>query len=170
VLGAVFLYNSLVRKRNLVQEAWSGIDVQLKRRYDLVPNLINTVKGYGKHERELFETVTRTRQTAIAAQGVAEQGKAENALTQAIRSLFAVAENYPDLKASANYLDLQKNLATVEDEIQMARRYYNGTVRDLNTTIQSFPVVLFARSLGFKEAEFFEIELALQRETPEVKF
>jgi LemA protein len=168
-LGGVTLYNSLVRKRNLVQEGWSGIDVQLKRRYDLVPNLINTVKGYGKHEREVFEKVTNARKEAMQATGVAPQGQAENALTQGIRSLIAVAENYPDLKASANFLELQKSLSAVEDEIQLARRYYNGTVRDLNTSIQSFPAVLFARSLGFKEEEFFEIELATERKTPEVK-
>jgi LemA protein len=169
-LGGIALYNGLVRRRNLVQEGWSGIDVQLKRRYDLVPNLINTVKGYGKHEKEIFEKVADARKEAIQAKGVSPQGQAENALTQGIRSLFAVAENYPDLKASANFLELQKSLSSVEDEIQLARRYYNGTVRDLNTTIQSFPAVLFARSLGFKEAEFFEIELATERKTPEVNF
>lgn len=169
-LAAVGLYNSLIRKRNLVREAWSGIDVQLKRRYDLVPNLIATVKGYSKHEKELFEKVTNARKEAIQAQGVQPQGQAENTLTQAIRSLFAIAENYPDLKANQNFLELQKNLAAVEDEIQLARRYYNGSVRDLNTSIQSFPAVLFARALGFKEAEFFEIEFATERKTPEVQF
>ena len=169
VLGGITLYNSLVRKRNLVQEGWSGIDVQLKRRYDLVPNLISTVQGYSKHEKEVFEKVTNARKEAMQATGVAPQGKAENALTQGIRSLIAVAENYPDLKASVNFLELQKSLSEVENEIQLARRYYNGTVRDLNTSIQSFPAVLFARELGFKEAEFFEIELATERKTPEVK-
>jgi LemA protein len=168
--GAIGLYNGLVRKRNLVREGWSGIDVQLKRRYDLVPNLLNTVKGYGKHEKELFEKVASARNEAIRAQDVPTQGRAENDLTRGIRSLFAVAENYPDLKASQNYLELQKNLAAVEDEIQLARRYYNGAVRDLNTSIQSFPAVMFARALGFKEAEFFEIEFATERKTPEVQF
>jgi len=169
-IGAVALYNGLVRKRNVVQEAWSGIDVQLKRRYDLVPNLINTVKGYGKHEKELFEKLANARKEAISAQGIQPQGQAENSLTQAIKTLFAVAENYPDLKASQNFIDLQKNLAAVEDEIQLARRYYNGAVRDLNTSIQSFPAVLFAKTLGFKEAEFFEIEFATERKTPEAQF
>jgi LemA protein len=168
--GAIALYNSLIRKRNLVKEGWSGIDVQLKRRYDLIPNLIETVKGYGKHEKELFEKLAEARQAAITAKGVPEQGKAENALTAGIRSLFAVAENYPDLKASQNFMELQKTLAAVEDEIQMARRYYNGCVRDLNTAVQSFPAVLFAKSLGFSEAEFFEIETATEKQNPEVKF
>jgi LemA protein len=168
--GAAALYNSLIRKRNLVQEGWSGIDVQLKRRYDLIPNLIETVKGYGKHEKELFEKLAAARQAAITAKGVPDQGKAENALTAGIRSLFAVAENYPELKASQNFMELQKTLAAVEDEIQMARRYYNGCVRDLNTAVQSFPAVLFAKSLGFSEAEFFEIETTTERQNPEVKF
>jgi LemA protein len=168
--AAIALFNGLVRKRNLVREAWSGIDVQLKRRYDLIPNLIETVRGYGKHEKELFEKLAAARQAAISAQGVPEQGKAENALTAGIRSLFAVAENYPELKASQNFLELQKTLAAVEDEIQMARRYYNGSVRDLNTSVQSFPAVLFAKALGFSEAAFFEIETATERRTPEVKF
>lgn len=168
--GAVALYNGLVRKRNLVKEGWSGIDVQLKRRYDLIPNLIETVKGYGKHEKELFEKLAEARQAAITAKGVPEQGKAENALTSGIRSLFAVAENYPELKASQNFMELQKTLADVEDQIQMARRYYNGCVRDLNTAVQSFPAVLFAKSLGFGEAEFFEIETATEKQNPEVRF
>jgi LemA protein len=168
--GAIALYNGLVRKRNLVREAWSGIDVQLKRRYDLIPNLIETVRGYGKHEKDLFEKLASARQAAISAQGVPEQGKAENVLTAGIRSLFAVAENYPELKASQNFLELQKTLSAVEDEIQMARRYYNGSVRDLNTSVQSFPAVLFAKALGFNAAEFFEIETATERRTPEVKF
>lgn len=167
--GAI-AYNSLVRKRNLVKEGWSGIDVQLKRRYDLIPNLIETVKGYGKHEKELFEKLAAARQAAITAQGVPEQGKAENALTTGIRSLFAVAENYPELKASQNFMELQKTLADVEDQIQMARRYYNGCVRDLNTAVQSFPAVLFAKSFGFVESEFFEIETATEKQNPEVRF
>jgi LemA protein len=128
------------------------------------------VKGYGKHEKELFEKLAAARQAAITAKGVPEQGKAENALTAGIRSLFAVAENYPELKASQNFMELQKTLAAVEDEIQMARRYYNGCVRDLNTAVQSFPAVLFAKSLGFSEAEFFEIETATERQNPEIKF
>jgi LemA protein len=170
VFGAVALYNGLVRKRNLVREAWSGIDVQLKRRYDLIPNLIETVKGYGRHEKELFEKLAAARAAAISARGVPEQGRAENAVTAGIRSLFAVAENYPELKASQNFMELQKTLAAVEDEIQMSRRYYNGSVRDLNTAVQTFPAVLFAKALGFEAAEFFEIETSTERKTPEVKF
>jgi LemA protein len=169
-LGAVALYNGLVRKRNLVGEGWSGIDVQLKRRADLVQNLVNTVKGYGKHEKEVIENVTTARANAVQAKGVEAQAKAESTLTGALRTLFAVSENYPDLKASTNFLELQKALAAIEDEIQLARRYYNGTARDLNTAIQSFPAVIFAPALGFKAAPFFELESVTDRKTPDVQF
>jgi LemA protein len=170
ILAVVIIYNSFVRKRNLVQEAWSGIDVQLKRRYDLIPNLVRSVQGYAKHEKGLFESVTNARTRAIEAQGVKPQAEAENTLTGQIRSLFAVAENYPTLKANENFISLQNSLNEIEDQIQMARRYYNGTVRDFNILVQSFPSNLIAGIFDFKQKEFFEIELATQRETPEVKF
>ncbi len=170
ILAVVMIYNSFVRKRNLVQEAWSGIDVQLKRRYDLIPNLVRSVQGYAKHEKGLFESVTNARTRAIEAHGVKPQAEAENTLTGQIRSLFAVAENYPSLKANENFISLQNSLNEIEDQIQMARRYYNGTVRDFNILVQSFPSNLIAGIFDFKQKEFFEIELATQRETPEVKF
>jgi len=172
VLGAwlMGIYNALVRNRNLVDESWSGIDVQLKRRYDLIPNLVETVKGYAAHEKTLFENVTQARANAIAAGNVAVKGHAENALTQAIRSLFAVAENYPDLKASQNFQDLQKNLNEIELDVQAARRYYNGCVRDYNIALQVFPNNIVAGMFGFTRREFFEIGDEAQRETPKVSF
>ena len=172
VLGAWFIgiYNALVRNRNLVNESWSGIDVQLKRRYDLIPNLVETVKGYAAHEKEVFEKVTQARAGAISAGNVREKGQAENMLTQAIRSLFAVAENYPDLKASQNFQDLQKNLNEIEGEIQAARRYYNGCARDYNIAIQVFPNNILANMFGFTPREFFEIGEEAQREAPKVSF
>lgn len=172
VIGAwiMGIYNLLVRNRNLVNESWSGIDVQLKRRYDLIPNVIETVKGYAAHEKTLFEKVTQARASAIAAGSIKEKGPAENALTQAIRSVFAVAENYPDLKASQNFQDLQKNLNEIEGEIQAARRYYNGCVRDYNTSTEVVPNNLVANMFGFTKREFFEIEEAGQREVPKVSF
>lgn len=163
-------YNGLVKLRNLKEEGWSGIDVQLKRRSDLIPNIIETVKGYASHERETLQGVTNARAAVMSAGNDPEARlKAENALTGTLRTLFAVAESYPDLKANTNFLDLQKQLGTIEDEIQMSRRYYNGTVRNLNTTIQRFPAVLIARQFGFKEAPFFEAENEA-RENPKVSF
>ncbi|MEI6634715.1 MAG: LemA family protein [Chlamydiota bacterium] len=164
----IVAYNRFVRDTNLMREAWSGIDVQLKRRYDLVPALVETVKGYRDHERGLFEEVAAARARCIGSASVPEKGAAENALSQGIRSLFAVAEAYPELKASRNFLDLQKNLAEIEDGIQLARRYYNGTVRDYNIRVESFPGMVVAGPGGFRRAEFFEIELATQREAPGV--
>ena len=173
VLIALWLmgtYNGLVRLRNMKDEAWSGVDVQLKRRFDLIPNLVETVKGYAAHEKETFENVTASR-AAVAQAGddPAARMQAENALTGTLRSLFAVAENYPDLKANQNFLQLQSQLTGLEEEIQTARVTYNGTVRDLNTTIQRFPAVLVARQMGFKEAPFFEAEEEA-RNVPKVKF
>lgn len=149
-------YNTMVRSRNLVDEGWSGIDVQLKRRVDLIGNLVETVKGYAKHERELFERVTEARAAAVSAGSVTERAQAENALTGTLRSLFAVAENYPELKANTNFLDLQQNLGTLESEIQMARRYYNGTARDYNSLIQVFPNNMIAGPFGFTKRDYFE--------------
>lgn len=152
-------YNGLVKLRNLMKEGWSGIDVQLKRRSDLIPNIIETVKGYASHEKETLQGVTNARAAVMSAGNDPETRlKAENALTGTLKSLFAVAENYPDLKANTNFLDLQQQLSTIENEIQMSRRYYNGTARNLNTAIERFPAVLIARQFGFKEAPFFEAE------------
>jgi len=158
VLGMYVMrtYNTMVRSRNLVDEGWSGIDVQLKRRVDLIGNLVETVKGYAKHERELFERVTEARAAAVSAGSVTERAQAENALTGTLRSLFAVAENYPELKANTNFLDLQQNLGTLESEIQMARRYHNGTARDYNSLIQVFPNNRIAGPFGFTKRDYFE--------------
>ncbi len=164
-----WLYNSLVRVKTQVEEAGSQIDVQLKRRVDLIPNLVETVKGYAKHEKGLFENVTRARAALLSAKTVKESGEANNTLTGALKSLFAVAENYPDLKASENFKGLQGELSDTENKIAYARQFYNGNVRDFNITIKSFPNVLLASALGFKEAEFFQAE-AGEREKPEVKF
>lgn len=154
-LWAVSIYNGLVSGRNLVKEAASGIDVQLKRRHDLIPKLVETVKGYMGHESGVLEEVARLRSQAQSAGSFAAKGEAESALSTQLRSVFALAENYPDLKANQNFMDLQKTVAALEDEIQMARRYYNGTVRNFNTRIASFPDVLIARMLDCKEFEYF---------------
>ena len=164
-------YNSLVQLNVRVDEAWSGITVQLKRRADLIPNLIETVRGYAAHEKEVFEGVTRARAETLAATGPAEAGVAEGHLQQALRSLFAVAEAYPQLQASQNYLQLQHSLVDTEDKIQAARRFYNGGVRELNTKIKVFPKNLFARGLGFTEREFFEVsDDGAISEPPRVQF
>jgi len=156
VLWAVAVYNGLIRLKNRVDEAWSDIDVQLKRRYDLIPNLVNTVKGYASHEKEVFEKVTEARTRAMGAGSAADKAQAENALSQTLKSLFAVAEAYPDLKANQNFLELQRELTDTEDKIQASRRFYNGNVRDFNTKIQVFPNNLIAGSLGYAAREFFE--------------
>lgn len=152
------LYNRLVALRNRVDNAWSQIDVQLKRRYDLIPNLVETVKGYAKHEKEVFEKVTEARSRAVAAGGVAEQAAAENQLTQTLRSLFAVVENYPELKANQNFLLLQEELSGTESKIAYARQFYNDSVLKYNTAIQSFPGNIFAGVFGFGERQYFEAE------------
>jgi LemA protein len=166
----IAVYNSLIKSRNRVEEAWSDIDVQLKRRYDLIPNLIETVKGYAAHERETFEKVTEARTQAMGAQTIEEKTQAENMLSETLKSLFAVAENYPDLKASQNFLKLQDELTDTENKIQAARRFYNGNVRDFNTKIQIFPNNLIAGMLGFKKYDFFEVETEQEKEAPKVKF
>lgn len=160
LIAIVGIYNGLVRARVRVDEAWSDITVQLKRRADLIPNLVNTVKGYAKHEKQVFENVTKARTAVMDAKGPAETGKAENMFQAALKSLFAVAEAYPDLKASQNFQDLQAELVDTEDKIQASRRFYNGSVRDLNTKIQVFPTNLIAGILGFKSREFFEVDEA----------
>jgi LemA protein len=170
VLYAIFVFNRLIRLHNLAREGWSGIDVQLKRRTDLVPNLFATVQAYAAHERSVFEEVTASRQSSIAAGDVAGRASAENALQGSLGRLFAVAEAYPELKADKNFLALQQQLAEIEDQLQMARRYYNGTARDLNISIQSFPDNLVAGVLGFRELPFFELEDRAQAATPSVAF
>lgn len=174
VLLALFLwvtYNGLVTLKVRVDEAWSDITVQLKRRLDLIPNLVNSVKGYAAHESGVFEKVTEARANALNAQGVKETAAAENQFEGALKSLFAVAEAYPDLKANQNFLQLQQELVDTEDKIQAARRFYNGGVRDLNTKIQIFPNNVFAGMLGFKSRDFFEVEdMAKANEPVEVKF
>jgi len=171
VLWLIWTFNRLVTLRNRTQEAWADIDVQLKRRYDLIPNLVETVKGYASHERELFEKVTEARAKAMGAGTIGEKAQAENMLSSTLKSLFAVAENYPDLKASQNFLELQRELTDTEDKIQAARRFYNGNVRDLNIKIETFPTNLIAQGLGFKKMEFFELEeAAAAREPVKVKF
>lgn len=160
VIGAA-MYNGLVRLNVQSDEAWSDITVQLKRRYDLIPNLINTVKGYADHEKNVLEDVTNARANAPGANGVAETAKADNQFSQTLKSLFAVTENYPDLKASQNFQELQAQLTDTEDKIQAARRFYNGVVRDFNTKRKVFPTSLFASMLGFKQdKEFFELDEA----------
>ncbi|PJE64985.1 hypothetical protein COU91_04075 [Candidatus Saccharibacteria bacterium CG10_big_fil_rev_8_21_14_0_10_47_8] len=158
VIALVAIYNGLVRTKVRTDEAWSDITVQLKRRYDLIPNLVNTVKGYAKHEKSVFEEVTKTRAEAMNAQGVAETAKTDNQFQTALKSLFAVAENYPDLKANQGFQQLQGEIVDTEDKIQAARRFYNGATRDLNTKIKTFPTNLFASLMGFKQREFFEVE------------
>jgi len=170
VVWLVGIYNQLVRKRTMKDEAWSGMDVQLKRRYDLIPNLVETVKGYAGHEEKVFTEVTEMRSRAMGATGVADKAAAENQLTATLKSLFAVAEAYPELKANVNFLDLQAKLSDLEDQIQMARRYYNGTVRDYNILCETFPSVFVANAFGFKKAEFFELNGAEERESPKVSF
>ena len=169
VLFAIAVYNSLIVLRNKVDEGWSDIDTQLKRRYDLIPNMVETVKGYAKHESSTFEEVTKARNMAMQANTPEEKAKAENMLSSTLKSLFAVAENYPELKANRNFLDLQATLKEVEEHIQMSRRYYNGTVRDFNTKLQVFPNNIVAGMLGFKKREFFEIEEG-ERQNVKVSF
>ncbi len=169
LLWLVLAYNGLVQTRNRAQEAWSDIDVQLKRRYDLIPNLVETVKGYAAHEKTVFEDVTKARAQAMQATGTAKAG-AENQLSQTLKSLFAVAENYPDLKANQNFLSLQNELTDTEDKIQAARRFYNGMVRDLNIKIQVFPTNMFANAFGFKQMDFFGDLTEAEKQPVQVKF
>jgi LemA protein len=170
LLWLVLAYNGLVQTRNRAQEAYSDIDVQLKRRYDLIPNLVESVKGYASHEKTVFEDVTKARSNAMQATG-ADKAGAENQLSGALKSLFAVAENYPDLKANQNFLQLQGEITDTEDKIQAARRFYNGMVRDLNTKIQVFPTNVFANMLGFTKMDFFGNDLTdVEKQPVAVKF
>jgi LemA protein len=173
VFGGIASYNRFVSQRNLVRDAWANIDTELRRRYDLIPNLVETVKGYASHEREVFENVTKARAMATAATGSpAEQAAAEGPLVAALRQLFAVAENYPDLKANQNFLALQAELSNTEDRLQTARRFYNSNVRDYNRRVQSFPSNVIARSFGFTEEQFFEVDESLRGDAgvPRVDF
>jgi LemA protein len=171
VIAIIGLYNSLIRSRNHVDEAWSDIEVQLKRRYDLIPNLVSTVKGYAKQESSVFENVTKARTAAMGAGNMQEKLKDENMLSGALKSLFAVAESYPDLKSNQNFMQLQADLTDTEDKIQAARRFYNGNVRDFNTKLQVFPTNMFASMLGFAKREFFDIdEKGVEGQPVEVKF
>jgi LemA protein len=172
VVGLWFMltYNGLVQLRNAVKNAWSQIDVQLKRRYDLIPNLVETVKGYAGHERQTLEAVIAARQAGISAASVKDQAAAENMITGALRQMFALSEAYPNLKANENFLKLQEELASTENKISFSRQYYNDTVQAFNTRQEMFPANLVASMLGFQPAEFFEIEDPAAREAPKVKF
>jgi len=165
----IVAFNRLVRARNLMREGWSGIDVQLRRRRNLVPNLVETVKAYGRHEKGLLERVTQLRADAPRDEPLGETQNRENLLTDQLKRLFALAETYPDLKADTNYLDLQRLLTEIEDHLQMARRYYNGAVRDYNTRVESFPGNLVAALFRFRQGEFFQVEAATERAAPKVE-
>lgn len=169
-LAVMAMYNALVAKRNLVKNAWSDVDVQLKRRHDLIPNLVETAKGYMAHESGTLTAVIQARQAAVNAQGVAATAEAENALTQTLRSLFAVAEAYPDLKANQNMLQLQNELAATENRIAQARQYYNQAAMQLNVAVEQFPSGVVARTFGFEPAEMFEVADVAERDAPQVKF
>jgi LemA protein len=170
VVFFIAIYNKLIRLKNLVEEGWSGIEVQLKRRANLIPNLIETVKGYMGHERELLTKITDLRAQSMSAREVGEKGRLEGLLSRSLANVFAVAEGYPDLKANQNFLDLQNQLSDIEEQIQLARRYYNGTVRNMNIKVESFPSNIVAGMFNFSKAEFFEIEDEADRAVPEVKF
>ena len=169
IVWGIAVYNGLITLKNRVDEAWSDIDVQLKRRYDLIPNLVNTVKGYATHEKELFEKVTEARANAMNAGSTGEKQQAENMLSGTLKSLFAVAENYPELKANQNFLELQRELTDTEDKIQASRRFYNGNVRDFNTKLEVFPSNIIAGMLHFVKREFFEAAEA-EKENVKVAF
>ncbi|MFV0604305.1 MAG: LemA family protein [Niabella sp.] len=170
IIFAISMYNKLVKLKILVQEAWSSIDVMLKKRHDLIPSLVNTVKGYAQHEQETFTKVIEARNAAIAAKSVKDIENAENILTKAVSGLFALAEQYPDLKANTNFLQLQAELSNLESDIEKSRRYYNGTVRNNNTAVQTFPGNIFAGIFNFSKASFFELTDNREREVPEISF
>ena len=172
VVGGVISYNRFISQKNLIKDAWANIDTELKRRYDLIPNLVETVKGYAAHEKEVFEEVARARSMAAGATGSpASQAAAEGPLVAALGKLFAVAENYPDLKANQNFLELQRELTNTEDRLQTARRFYNANVREYNQRVKQFPSVLVANAFHFEEAEFFEVDEATREAgAPQVDF
>lgn len=170
VFYGIAVYNKLVRFRTLVEEAWSGINVQLKKRHDLIPNLMETVKGYATHERETFESVTLARNTAIQAQSVKSQEVAENQLSGALSRLLAISERYPELKANQNFMQLQEQLGIIETDIEKSRRYYNGAVRQKNIAIDTFPSNLVANMFNFSKSPFFELESEAEKAVPQIKF
>ncbi|MEK7510968.1 MAG: LemA family protein [Patescibacteria group bacterium] len=170
VLWAIFAYNGFVSLRNRAKEAWSDIEVQMKRRYDLIPNLVETVKGYATHERQTLDSVTSARTAAMGAQTVEEHAQAENMLTGALKSLFAVSESYPDLKANTNFLELQRELSDTENKIMASRRFYNSNVQTLNTSIEQFPNSVIAKPFGFTQMELFELTEEAAREPVKVAF
>ncbi|RMZ59083.1 LemA family protein [Chryseobacterium nematophagum] len=170
IMYGVSVYNRLVKLKNLVQEAWSSIDVMLKKRHDLIPNLVETVKGYAAHERDTLDSVTRARAQAVGANSVESKEAAEKNLNQAMMNLFAVAEQYPDLKANTNFQQLQNELTSIENDIEKSRRYYNGTVRENNTLVESFPSNVIANMYKFEKSPFFELQNIAEREVPTVKF
>ena len=170
VIWFIAIFNKLVGLKNRSDEAWSDIDVQLKRRYDLIPNLVETVKGYAKHEKTLFENVTKARAEAMLAKELPDQAKAENQITQALKSIFAVAENYPALKANENFAKLQDELTDTENKIEAARRFYNGNIRDFNIAIEIFPSNIVANMFSYKRRELFEMENAAEKEPVKVDF
>lgn len=168
ILWFIITYNLFIRDRNHVQEAWSGIDVQLKRRHNLIPALVETVKGYSSYERKLFNEITETRAKSVRIENIKDRATTETDISGMLNNLLAVVEDYPDLKANINFLDLQKQLAEVEDNLQYSRRYYNGSVRNYNIRVESFPSNIVAGIFNFNPEEFFEITLATERKTPEV--
>lgn len=165
----IIIYNLFIRDRNLIKEAWSGIDVQLKRRHNLIPNLVASVKGYSQHEKSLLEDITQKRSEAVKFENIKDKAPAESDLSGMLKNLFAVVENYPDLKANENFLNLQNQLVEIEDQLQYARRYYNGAVRNYNTRVESFPTNIIANIFNFRQDNYFEITLATERAAPEVK-
>ncbi|MBT8221493.1 MAG: LemA family protein [Bacteroidia bacterium] len=169
-LYGIGIYNKLVKKRTMVEEGWSGIDVQLKKRHNLIPNLVETVKGYASHEKETLDSVIKARNAALNAEGVAAQTMAENQLNSALANVFALSEAYPDLKANTNFLQLQDQLAAIESDVEKARRYYNATARENNILVESFPSNLIANMTGFSVEDYFEIEEPGERALPKVKF
>lgn len=169
VIWVIVTYNLFIRDKNLIKEAWSGIDVQLKRRHNLIPNLVAAVQGYSIHEKNLFEDITKKRTEAVKIENVKEKAPAESDLSGMLKHLFVVVENYPDLKASENFLNLQNQLVEIEDQLQYARRYYNGAVRNYNIRVESFPSNIVAGILDFRQESFFEITLATEKATPEVR-
>lgn len=169
IFWIIITYNLFVRDKNLIKEAWSGIDVQLKRRHNLIPSLVASVKGYSQYEKNLLEEITQKRSEAVKVESIKEIAPAESDLSGVLKNLFVVVENYPDLKASQNFIDLQNQLVEIEDQLQYSRRYYNGAVRNYNIRVESFPSNIIAGILKFKQDNFFEISLATERRTPEVK-
>jgi LemA protein len=169
VIWTIITYNLFIRDKNLIKEAWSGIDVQLKRRHNLIPNLVASVKGYSQYEKNLLEQITQKRSEAVKVETIKDKAPAESDLSGMLKNLFIAVENYPDLKANQNFLDLQNQLVEIEDQLQYARRYYNGAVRNYNIRVESFPSNIIAGIFNYKQDAFFEISLATERKTPEVK-